>query len=85
MNNREISKYQISMNLILSWFKNGEINSSDFKHLEDEIAKKYCIKDDSIYRHYYLNYIQVRVINIGKNKEQKIDERNGNRTVEKIV
>lgn len=73
------------MNLILSWLKNGEINSSDFKRLEGQIAKKYCIKDDSIYRHYYLNFIQVRVINIGKNKEQKFDECNDNRTVEKIV
>ena len=85
MNSREISKYQASMNLILSWFKKGEIDTSDFKHLEGEIAKKYCIKNGSLFRHYYLNYIQVRVINIDKNKEQKLDECDSNKRVGKII
>ncbi len=70
---------------IFKWFKEGIIDEKEYRKMEASLAKKYGIKDDSIFRTYNLNKIQVNGMYIHEEKEASDNESKDNRTVTKIV
>ncbi len=58
-----VDKYIISVNTILSMYEKGIINEAELKKSEAFLAKKHCIKPNSIYRINDLINNKIRVIN----------------------
>lgn len=54
MNNQEyqqsIERYSVAMLFAKKMLESSIISNEDYDKIEDKIAKKYCIKIDSIYR-----------------------------------
>lgn len=51
----EARNYLNSLNLLKTMQKLGILSDLEFRKVEKTLAKKYCIKNDSIYRLYGLN------------------------------
>lgn len=64
MDRVNLEKYQVSMMMVLSLFKQGIIDEKDYKKSESFLAKKYCINKDNLYRLNNLICTPERVINI---------------------
>lgn len=62
METRNMEQYLSSKKVIESMLIRGIISSEDFKKADDYLAKKYCIKSDSIYRTNHLLFYGNRVI-----------------------
>jgi len=70
MDKRNVSKYKISMVSVNKLFEEGVLNEKQYRKIESELAKKYCIKDGSVYRLNNLNIIQVRANIVMKESEE---------------
>lgn len=75
MDRSAIESYYSSLAVIKSMLKINLIVIEEYKKSEDLIAKRHCIKDDSIYRTNYLINPGFRAINVTNHKEVK---NNGN-------
>ena len=64
MDRVNLERYQASMMMVLSLFKQGIIDEKDYKKSESFFAKKYCINKDNLYRLNNLICTPERVINI---------------------
>lgn len=71
-----ITQYQLTMATAKKLHKLNIINDDDFSLIEEETAKKYCIKKDSLYRANDLINNRFRVIYILPKKE----DQNGSET-----
>lgn len=69
MNRVNIEQYHSSLHTFKLMHQKGLINDKDFKKVESYLAKKYCIKNDSLYRTNYLINNPFRVIYIVPKKE----------------
>ncbi len=58
-----VDKYIIAVNTIFSMYEKGIITEAELKKSEAYLAKKYCIKPNSIYRINDLINNKIRVIN----------------------
>ncbi len=69
MNRTNIDQYHSSLSVVKSMFAKGLIDEKDYKKAESYLAKKYCIKKDSLYRMNDLINNRFRVIYILPKKE----------------
>lgn len=57
------------MNAVKNLFDDGDLTNEEYLKIESDLAKKYCIKDKSIFRLNNLNYVQVRVNIVMENSD----------------
>ena len=85
MANDDYELYLAEINILKNMFASGQIDEADFSKAEKHLAKKYCIKDKSIYRLNKLINQEDYGINIVTRKETKNEQNNDHKTVVKIV
>lgn len=73
-----IECYLSSLIPIINLHNTGIISKNDFDKAEEYLAKKYCIKEESLYRSYDLINNAFRVINSVPKKEVKNNGNKGN-------
>ena len=66
---KNIEQYTASMKMVDSMLDKGLIDEDDFKKSEAFLAKKYCIKPDSVYRSNHLLFQRNRVIYMNEKQE----------------
>ena len=71
MDRYDVESYYSSLAVIKSMLKINLIDIDEYKKSEALIAKRHCIKDDSIYRTNYLINPGFRAINVTNHKEVK--------------
>ncbi len=69
MESKNVDQYLSSKKVIESMLLRGLISCEDFKKADSYLAKKYCIKADSIYRSNHLLFSGKRVIYSTAKKE----------------
>ncbi len=74
MNKDNICKYYSSLLLYKKLLFDGEISEQEFDKIENRLAKKYCIKIDSIIRSNELINSSFRAIYVGAKKEVKTND-----------
>ena len=79
MDRSNIEKYQSSLSVIKSMYYIGLINDREFQKAESYLAKKYCIKNGSIYRSNDLINKGFRGIYIMQKKEVQNARKNNNK------
>ena len=85
MANDDYELYLAEINILKNMFESGQIDEADFSNAEKHLAKKYCIKDKSIYRLNKLINDQDYGMYIGEEKEDKNDSNKEDRIVTKIT
>lgn len=78
MNRSDLEKYYLSMKPFETMLESGIITSQEYQKAESFLAKKYCIKKDSLYRLICLTIPPSRVIDSVSKEEVIIDEENHN-------
>ena len=78
MDRANIEKYQSSLSIIKTMYIIGLINDKEFLKAESHLAKKYCIKNGSIYRSNDLINKRFRGIYIVQKKEVQNARKNNN-------
>ena len=78
MTRENIESYYCSLAIIKSLYEKGIINDKDFQIAEKHLAKKYCIKNSSIYRSNRLINNRFRGIYIMQKKEVQNARENDN-------
>lgn len=66
---KNVEQYTASMKMVESMLDKGLIDEDDFKKSEAFLAKKYCIKPDSVYRSNHLLFQRNRVIYMNEKQE----------------
>ena len=79
MDRTNIENYQSSLSIVVSMYKNGLISDKDYLKAESHLAKKYCIKKDSIYRQNDLIFTQKRAIYIVPKEEVQDNAKDDNK------
>ena len=67
--NKNVEQYTASMKIVELMLDKGLIDEDDFKKSETFLAKKYCIKPDSVYRSNHLLFQRNRVIYMNEKQE----------------
>ena len=67
--NKNVEQYTASMKMVELMLDKGLIDEDDFKKSEAFLAKKYCIKPDSVYRSNHLLFQRNRVIYMNEKQE----------------
>ena len=79
MDRANIEKYYSSLAPIIFMEKQGILTHAEFLKAEGYLAKKYCIKKDSIYRQNDLINIEKRAIYIVPKEEVQDERKNDNK------
>ncbi len=66
---KNVEQYTASMKMVELMLDKGLIDEDDFKKSEAFLAKKYCIKPDSVYRSNHLLFQRNRVIYMNEKQE----------------
>ena len=66
---KNVEQYTASMKIVELMLDKGLIDEDDFKKSEAFLAKKYCIKPDSVYRSNHLLFQRNRVIYMNEKQE----------------
>lgn len=64
-----LERYMASIKVLEKMVKEGLINEKEYMKAESFLAKKHCIKPDSIYRSNHLLFLRNRVIDSNAEKE----------------
>jgi len=78
MNRSDLEKYYLSMKPFETMLESGIITSQEYQKAESFLAKKYCIKKDSLYRLISLTIPPSRVIDSVSKEEVVFDDENHN-------
>lgn len=70
----KLNRYLLSIENLISMYKDGLIDAKDYQKAELFLAKKYCIKKVSLYRANDLINNSFRAMYIHGKKEVKINE-----------
>ena len=76
--NKNIERYYSSLLMYKKLLVDGEISQDEYDKIESKLAKKYCIKTDSIIRSNDLINSSFRAMYIHESKEVNSNENNGN-------
>ena len=81
MDNVNLEAYYSSLSIVKNMYIKGLINVKDYAKAENHLAKKYCIKNGSIYRSNDLINNRFRVINMMQKKEVQAARKNDNENI----